>query len=75
MTGQDLTHPRCPDCPIASRCAVEWSGHRRYCEWARMGGHWLDGLRRISAAGPAAPRVAVDDGGAGPDVRVPPCCG
>ena len=46
-------HPRCIDCPAVSRCVVEWTGHRTYCDWAKRGGAWLARVLEISEAGPA----------------------
>ena len=48
-------HPRCPTCPIAGRCVVEWTGHSTYCDWAARGGNHLRRVEELSAAGPKEP--------------------
>jgi hypothetical protein len=62
-------HPRCPDCPIAGRCVVEWSGHRTYCDWAGRGGKWLERVRELSEAGPPEIAFAPPEESANPSVQ------
>jgi hypothetical protein len=28
---------KCPDCPVAGRCIVDWTAHRPFCRWAASG--------------------------------------
>jgi hypothetical protein len=50
-----MSRPKCPDCPVAGRCAASWTGHDAFCRWAASG----DDRRRariveLSADPPAA---------------------
>lgn len=41
---------KCADCPIGDTpCIAETTGHRRYCDWARMGGDHHAAVLRLSA--------------------------
>lgn len=44
---------RCPGCPVAGRCVVEWTNHRPYCDWAQRGGRWAAKVLELSEKGPS----------------------
>lgn len=44
---------RCPDCPAAGRCVVEWTRHMPFCGWAKRGGVHRERVRELSEAGTA----------------------